>query len=122
MDAELDYIADSDVITVCSAQPTSYAEATTLYDGTAGKYRLATHALTGADFTKAAGDGATGRKVTVAEQASITVDASASATHVAICKSTGSVLKYVTTCASQALTSGNLVTIPAFDIQINDPT
>jgi len=34
----------------------------------------------------------------------------------------GSVLYYVTTCTSQALTSGNTVNFPAWDIEIADPS
>jgi hypothetical protein len=48
------------------------------------------------------------------------VDTSGTATHVALCDATR--LLYVTTCTSQALTSGNTVNIPAWDIEIADPT
>lgn len=120
LDGLLDVIATATVITVCSAEPTSYAEATTTYDGGAGKYKLATHVLAGGDFAKA--NDTSGRKVTIAEQAAITVDATASATHIALCISASSTLLAVTTCTSQALTSGNTVTIPAFKISVADPT
>jgi hypothetical protein len=33
-----------------------------------------------------------------------------------------SALLYVTTCTSQALTAGNTVTVPAWDIEIADPS
>jgi hypothetical protein len=119
LDAALDYLKQNvTVICVCSAQPATYAEATTTYDGGAGKYKLAIKTgLTVADLIIA--DGTTnGRKVTIGQQAGITVDASASAVYVALCS--GTTLLYVTTCTSQALTVGNTVTIPAWKIEIAD--
>ena len=122
LDAALQYIEDNaDRLCVCSAEPTSYAEATTTHDGGASKYKLAIKTIAGTDFTGPA-DGTSGRKTTVNEAAGLTVDATASATHIALCKSSGSVLLYVTSCTSQALTLGNTVTVPAWIIQIADPT
>ncbi|MBW1709927.1 MAG: hypothetical protein JRG97_13315 [Deltaproteobacteria bacterium] len=118
LDAMLDYIADNgDILTACSTEPTTYAEAT-------ATYKLADTTLTkgdgNGDYTIAEGD-ASGRKLTVAEQANFDVDTSGTAQHVAICDSVNSKLLYVTTCTGQALTSGNKVTVPAFDIEIADP-
>jgi hypothetical protein len=122
LDAALQYLEDNaDRLCVCSAEPTTYAEATTTYDGGASKYKLAIVTIDSGDFTGPA-DGTSGRKTTVNEQAAITVDASASATHIALCKSGTTALLYVTTCTSQALTAGNTVTVPAWIIQIADPT
>jgi len=112
LDALLDKVATGVTLTVCSAQPTSYAEATSTY-------KLADVTIDGSDFTKNDGD-VSGRKVTVAEQEDVDVDSTGTATHVAICD--GSVLLYVTTCTSQALTSGNTVTVPAWDIEVADPS
>jgi hypothetical protein len=101
-------------IIVCSDTPTTYANAT-------GTYDLATKTgLAAGDFTVADGD-AGGRKVTVAQQATITVNHSGTATHIALC-GTAATLYYVTTCTSQALTAGNTVTVPAWKITIPDPT
>jgi hypothetical protein len=88
-----------------------------------------TAALTGAitmstssDYTKAVGD-SSGRKVTVAQKASISVTASGTGARVCLVDSTGSgTVAYVTTCTSQALTSGNTVTIPAWDVEVADPS
>ena len=118
LDAALQYLEDnSDRISVCSTQPSTYAEATTT-----GTYKLAissTPTFTG----PGAGDGGgTSRKTTVDSEPTITVDASGDAQHIALCKSTGSVLLYVTTCTLQTLTSGNTVTIPAWDIEIASPS
>lgn len=114
MDAALDYIAACDRLFVCSAEPSSYSDAATAVD-------LATETLTSGDFTKANGD-TSGRKVTVAEQATITVDHTGTATHIALGKSGTSELTYVTTCTSQALTAGNTVTVPAWKVEIADPS
>ena len=102
-------------MTACSAEPSTRAEAVTTY------------AL--ADITITAGDGngdwviaddTSGRKLTLAEQADVDIDATDDATHVAICD--GSNLLYVTTCTSQGLVSGGTVTFPAWKINLPDPT
>lgn len=99
------------IITVCSAQPTTRNEALVTY-------ALADVAVDTNDFTIANGD-TNGRKLTIAAQNGVPVDASNTATHIAIVD--GSRLLYVTTCTSQALTSGNQVNLPAWDIEIADP-
>ena len=114
-DAAFDYLDQCDLMILCSAQPTTYAEATSTY-------ALADAAMTpDTDFTKANGD-TNGRKVTMAAKSSINVDSSGTATHVALCLSGDTTLRYVTTCTSQAVTSGNTVNFPAWDIEIADPT
>lgn len=122
LDAALNYIkTNATRLCVCSAQPATYAEATTTYDGGASKYKLAILTIDSDDFTGPADD-TSGRKLTVNEGAGITVDATASATHVALCDASGEALLYVTTCTEQSLTSGNTVTVPAWVINIEDPT
>jgi cytochrome c-type biogenesis protein CcmH/NrfG len=79
---------------------------------------LADVAVDNTDGTLANGD-TSGRKITIAQQSNVPIDASGTATHVAIISA--SLLLYVTTCTSQALTSGGTVTIPAWDIEIADP-
>ena len=117
MDAALDYIAKADRLFVCKDQPSDYADAASTED-------LATVTLTAGngngDYTIA--DDTSGRKVTVAQQASAPVTASGNATHVALGVSGTSTLVYVTTCASQALTSGHTVTVPAWKVSLADPT
>lgn len=100
-------------ITVCSAQPTTYTEGN-------ATYALADVTVDGTDFTLANGD-VSGRKVTVAQQASFTVDTSGTATHVAYLDVTNSKLLGCTTCTSQALTAANTVTVPAHDVEVADP-
>jgi hypothetical protein len=96
----------------CSAEPTSRTEAVTTY-------ALADVAMTGTDFTISDGD-TNGRKLAVAAKTGVTVDTTGTATHIALVD--GTRLLYVTTCTSQALTQGNTVDFPTWDIEISDPT
>lgn len=98
---------------VCSAQPTTYAEATATY-----KLALKT-GLSASSFTGPVNGDTNGRKITVNANAGVTVDTGGTAIYIALCSA--SVLLYVTTCTSQALTSGNTVTIPAWDVELADP-
>ncbi len=114
-DAILDAMADAIIAAaitqyVCSAQPANFAGIAAV--------ALADVTIDGTDFTKANGD-VSGRKVTIAQQTAVPIDATGSATHVVL--ASGSVLLYVTTCATQALNSGGTVTIPAWDIEVADP-
>lgn len=112
LDALLDKVATGVTMTVCSTQPTTYTEAT-------ATYALASVTMSGGDYTKAAGS-PNGRKVTIGSKSGVSVSASGTAQHVAICD--GSTLLYVTTVTSQALTSGNTVTIPSWTITVADPS
>lgn len=113
LDGAFDVLDQADIMTACSAEPTTRTEAVTTF-------KLADVAMTpNTDYTKANGD-TSGRKVTVAAKSSVPVDTSGSATHIALCDATR--LLYVTTCTSQALTAGNTVNFPAWDIEILDPT
>jgi len=116
----LDWLADSDQINVCSAEPTTYTEATSTY-------KLAAVAVTpgdgNGDFTIANGD-VSGRKLTTEAQSGVLIDTSGTATHIARTKSGDTTLRGVTTCTSQALTANgsNTVNIPAFDQEVADPS
>lgn len=115
MDAALDEIATATRMDVCSAQPANFAGIAAV--------ALADVTLDSGDFSKANGD-TSGRKVTVAAQNGILIDASGTATHVALSRVSDSTLLLVTTCTSQALTANgsNTVNVPAFDDEIADPT
>ena len=114
IDAMFDYIDQCNILHVCSGEPANYAGIAAV--------SLADVALTpDTDFTKANGD-TSGRKVTVAAKSGVTVDSSGTATHIAIARTTDSTLRYVTTCTSQVLTAGNTVNVPAWDIEVGDPT
>ena len=110
MDAALDKIATATQLLVCTAQPSDRA--------TALSTAVATQTLPGA-FTKADGD-VSGRKVTIAAQNGLSVGTNGTATHIALID--GSILVYVTTCNSQAVTAGNLINVPAWKIEFSDPS
>lgn len=113
LDGPGNVINDGNIQTVCSSQPTTRTEAVTTY-------ALADVAMTpGTDYTLADGD-TSGRKCTVAAKSGVTIDTSGTATHVAICDGTN--LLFVTTCTSQALTGGGTVDIPAWKVEVADPT
>lgn len=114
MDAMLS-AAQGDSISVCSAEPTTGAEAQTTY------MLAKLETLTGGDFTKANGD-TSGRKNTLAAKTGISITNTGTATHVAIYDAAGPTLKRVTTCSSQALTSGGTVDIGSHKHEIADPT
>ena len=111
-DAGLDVIATGTQQHVCSAQPLTRAEAVTTYN-------LASVAMSAPDYTTANGD-VSGRKVTVGAKAVVSITSTGTGNHVAI--TDGVNLLDVTTCTSQALTSGGAVDIPAWDHEIGDPT
>lgn len=117
LDQMLDYIADNAVrLHVCTTEPANYAGIAAV--------ELAIVTLTAGDgngdYTVADGD-ASGRKLTIAEQADIAIDTSGTAEHIAL--SNGSdTLYYVTTCTSQALVDTGTVTVPTWDIEIADPS
>ncbi len=112
LDGALNIIKNNaNLMTLCSAQPTTRAEAVTTY-------ALADVAVSSGDFTLAAGD-VSGRKASIAAKNAIPVDASGTGTHVAIVD--GTRLLWVTTCTSQAVTAGNTVNIPTWDIEFASP-
>lgn len=115
LDAPADVIDQSTKQVACSAQPTTYAEANATYA------LVSTPMTADTDYTKAAGD-VSGRKVTVAAKAGLTVATSGTATHVALISTADTTLRYVTTCTSQALTAGNTCNFPAWDIETGAPT
>jgi len=113
IDSLLTYISgNATQIHVCSAEPTTRAEAVTTYN-------LASGTVTSGDFTLANGD-VSGRKHTVAAQAGLSISATGSGNHVAI--TSGTELLDVTTCTAIALTSGGTVDIGAFDHEVTDPS
>lgn len=111
IDPALAATAGATLMTVCSAQPTTRAQAITTF-------KLADVVMAGADFAIANGD-VSGRKVTVAQKADVPIDTTGTATHVALVNATA--LLDVTTTTSQALTAGGTVTIPVWKREIADP-
>jgi hypothetical protein len=97
---------------ICNAEPASYAAATTTNSlGNKTSLSIGTP-----------GDGSpNGRKVTVAAITDGTVTATGTATHWAIVDTVNSrLLATGALSASQAVTSGNVFTLGAFDIRIPD--
>jgi len=114
LDAALNHLKNNAAqLSVCSTQPATYAEATSTY-------KLAITAIDSDDFNGPADGDTSGRKIQVNDQNGVTVDSSGNAEHVAIVSSSD--LLYVTTCTSQALTEGNQVSVPAWDIELADPS
>jgi hypothetical protein len=110
----LTYVQECDLMVMCSAQPATYAEATATYD-------LADVALsTPADLVIA--DGTSGRKITIAQKLAVAVDHTGNITHIVLCKVADTTLRYITTTTSAAVVSGETVDVPAWSIQIGDPT
>lgn len=121
VDAAYTYIRDRvTMITVCSAQPTTYTQANS---STGSNYMLAKVAITSSGFTVAAGDaGGSARKMTSAQKTGVSVTKTGAAKFIALAGSTASVLLMVTTCTSQQITTGNTLTIPAFKHEFGDVT
>lgn len=113
IDGALNIIKNNVILmTACSAQPTTYAEAT-------ATYALADVVMASGDFTVGNGD-TNGRKVAVAAKNSVTVDTGGTITHLALVD--GTRLLYVTTTGSKVVDALDQVNIPTWDIEIADPT
>ena len=114
LDSALSYLqSNGNSMTLCSAYPTTYLEATSTY-------MLAQVSLATTDYTIAAGD-TSGRKVTVAQKDNVSVTNTGTVSHLAIVDTVNSKVLLVTEVATQSLTAGNLVNIPTFKEEIQDP-
>lgn len=116
LDLILTGIALSDELFVCSGEPANYAGIAAV--------ALATVALTPGDGNGdyVIADDTSGRKLTISQQADIPIDVTGTATHIALAVGGATdVLKFVTTCTSQALVDTGTVTVPAWKINIPDP-
>lgn len=115
MDAALGIVDNATRLVVCSGQPANFAGIAALH--------LADVTMTAGagngDYVLANGD-TSGRKLTVQAQLAVPIDSTGTATHVSL--DDGTTLLYVTTCTSQALTAAGTVDVPAWDIEIADPT
>lgn len=115
LDGGLDYLtANGNRLDICSQEPATYTEASSTYS-------LGSKA--GASVGAAQAGDTSGRKVVVAAVTDGAVSGSGSASHWALSYSTGTELLAANSlAASQAVTSGNTWTLPAFDIEFPDPT
>ena len=104
---------EADRIDVCSAEPTTYTEATST--NTLGN---STSLSIGAPSDRSGG----GRKVSVAAISDGSITGTGTATHYAIVDTSNSrLLATGALTASQSVTSGNTFTLATFDIGIPDP-
>lgn len=114
LDAALAVIETAaDRLFVTAGEPAGYADASTTL-------ALASSALTPASFSRTDGDTG-GRRLTVAQQASLSVAADGTASHVVLADSGGQRLLLVRGVTPQALVTGNTVTVPSFSLTIEDP-
>lgn len=123
LDAMGEYIASNcNKITVCTAEPTTYAAATTANNGTTA-FMCAEVTVDADDFTQAAYN-TTGRQCVVSEQASVPITTAGTATHIAFVKTSTSTLLYVTTAPdNEVLSAGSTLTIPTHNIcKVGQPT
>jgi hypothetical protein len=118
LDAAYDVLDQATTIRVISAYALDDTHATVVTN------TLASTTMTAdTDYTKADGAGGAGsRKVTLAAKNGVSVSASGTATHVAITHTADTTVRLVTTCTSQALTSGNTVNIPSWTHEFSVPT
>lgn len=119
LNAALSYLSSNAVALVVLSDLGLSAGTDVAYSNLSG-HILATVTIDSGDFTQNDGD-TSGRKITVAEQASISITASGTAVMVALTNGSDAVY-YVTTCTSQALESGGTVTVPAWDIELRAPS
>ncbi len=115
LDAALNYIkTNADEMILCSAQPTTYVEATATYD-------IADVAIASGDFTGPVDGDISGRKITVNTQVAINVDTIGDGNHIALVGTIDAVdtLLYVITTNTITVIAGT-VTFPAWDIEVRD--
>ncbi len=92
-------VLEGDIVYALSGQPSVYGDIAALV--------LASKVISGANYTKAAGD-VDGRKNTLAPAAGAVIGSNGTCTHIAVAKS-GTTLQEVWTCTSQLLTAGGTV-------------
>ena len=113
LDAAFDWVrAIVTTMSICTASPTTFAEAFTTN-------ALALVDMASTDITTTPGD-TSGRKMHVGSETGLSVVTTGAAEHIALVDSDGSTLLFVTGCTTQQLTTGNTVNIPAWDDEILD--
>ena len=115
LDVALNYIKTNvENLYICSAKPTTFVEASSTYKlGT--KASPATGAITDGDVS--------GRKLPVTAIADGVVNSNGTATHVALCDDSASLLLCEQELnASKAIVTGSPFTLTTFDIELPDPT
>lgn len=112
LDAALAYLTNATVVHICSAQPTTYTEATSTYS-------LGSKSLSSAAFGAPA-DATSGRQVTVSGSTigEIDVSTTGSVNHIAFVS--GSSLILVTTCTDISVVSGGKLELSNIIINVKD--
>ncbi len=113
LDPGLNAVAACNVQHICSAQPATYAGIAAVSLGSVSMTPVTNYTLANGDVS--------GRKVTVAAKSGVSVGTTGTATHLVLALTTDSTLRLVTTCASQAVTAGGTVDIPAWKYEVQDP-
>lgn len=121
LDAALDVIALADELYVTDDAPSNYADL-----GVGATILVGPVSLTpgdgNGDFTIGDGD-VSGRKITVAAQNGASVVATGTSGHVVLATGGSTdLIRYITTCPAQSLTSGNTANIGSWEVEIADPT
>ncbi len=107
---------------LCSQQPLTLADASTLYDGTANKYRLSDEVTVAAVDVTLADKSGGGREITVAAKTGSVQVTRPAGDDLHYCLYADTRLLYVSDETSdQALTSGNPINFPSFKFGFNDP-
>ena len=112
MDNGLNYWKNNGTeVYLCTSQPSD--RATAISSAVASKTNL-----TSGDYTGPSDGTTNGRKLTANAQSGLTASGTGTATHMAWCS--GTALLLVTTVTSQAVSSGNSVSLPAISDEISD--
>jgi hypothetical protein len=119
MNAALALEDDADVLRICSDLPANPTHAQCV-TATLGSIAMTPGDGAG-DYVIADGD-TSGRKLRVLAQSGVSITASGTATQIALTLTAGSLVKLVTTCTSQAVTSGNTANVPEWKHEIADVT
>jgi hypothetical protein len=112
MDVFLNYLADSDELTICAGSPLNYAESHT------GSSILARFSCTSGCFVVA--DDVSGKKVTIAARTSGSITLSGEANSVCLNKVADTTFRYSTSCSAQILTAGGQIDTSSFKINLQD--
>ena len=116
LDAALQYLIDNaNKICLCSAEPTTYTEAVTTY-------MLGNKVISSANFGSIANGAVSGRKVTLAEVATIPVTTSGNVIYVALVDTTDSLLLYYWSVSSTAVVADAYAKVTATTFEIRDPS
>lgn len=115
-DVALNYIiTNASKVTLCSAQPATYAEAITTY-------KMAEVVIDSSDWTGPIDGDVSGRKISLAAQSALVFTATGICTHMAIVNTASSVLLYVVLIEAKSVLAGDECDTDPVDIELRDPT